>query len=73
MKRFRRMDKVERYITLKSIKIAYAYTVIFLVIWCIIEYILHRSTSNIVFFLFITQNLVLIFSQSYFKKKTSDN
>jgi hypothetical protein len=69
MKGFRKMDEMEKHITLKSLKITYAYTIIFLFIWVVIEYIINRTTSNLAFFLLITQNLVLIFSQVYFKNK----
>lgn len=69
MKGFRKMDEMEQYISIKSFKIAYAYTIIFLFIWVVIEYITTRTTSNIAFFLLITQNLVLIISQVYFKNK----
>jgi hypothetical protein len=73
MKGFRKMDEMEKYITLKCLKITYAYTIIFLFIWVVIEYIINRTTSNLTFFLLITQNLVLIFSQVYFKNKIGDS
>lgn len=72
MKGFRKMDEMEKHISLKSLKIAYAYTIIFLFIWVVIEYISSRTMSSIAFFLLITQNLVLIFSQAYFKNKMGD-
>lgn len=72
MKGFRKMDEMEQYISLKSVKITHAYTIIFLFIWVVIEYKTNRTTSSIAFFLLITQNLVLITSQVYFKNKMSD-
>lgn len=72
MKGFRKMDEMEKYISLKSLKITYAYTIIFLFIWVVIEYISKRTTSSTAFFLLITQNLILIFSQAYFKNKMAD-
>ncbi|WP_160679759.1 hypothetical protein [Clostridium sp. C8-1-8] len=70
MKGFRKMDEMEKHISLKSLKIAYFYTITFLFVWVVIEYISRRTvSSSIAFFLLITQNLVLIFSQAYFKNK----
>ncbi|BDR71176.1 hypothetical protein K144313037_p10430 (plasmid) [Clostridium tetani] len=63
MKFFRKMNEKEEYINLKSIRVAYFYTVFFLFI-CVV-----RGNSDVEFFLFITQNLVLIFSERYFESK----
>ena len=68
MKGFRKMDEMEQFISLKSLKIAYAFTIAFLFIWVILDKI-NKETQSIAFFLLITQNLVLMISQAYFKKK----
>lgn len=65
---FRKMDEMEQLIALKSLKIAYGFTVLCLFIWCIFDTI-NKNTSCIALMLLITQNLVLIFSQMYFKRK----
>lgn len=39
MNQFRKMDEMEREISLKSINIAWFYTVIFLFAWAIYEYL----------------------------------
>ena len=68
MKGFRKMDEMEQFISLKSLKIAYAFTIAFLFVWVILDKI-NKETQSIAFFLLITQNLVLMISQAYFKKK----
>lgn len=64
----RKMDEMEISISLKAIKWAWAYTILFLAIWVIYNYIQTR-TFGLAFFLLITQNLVLIAIQSFFKWK----
>jgi len=68
MKGFRKMDEMEQFISLKSLKIAYAFTIAFLFVWVILDKI-NKETQSIAFFLLITQNLVLMISQAYFRKK----
>lgn len=57
---------MEMSISLKSIKWAWAYTVLFLAIWVVYNYI-KTKTFGLAFFLLITQNLVLIAIQYYLK------
>ena len=64
----RKMDEMEMSISLKAIKGAWAYTILFLIICFIYDYIQTR-TFGLAFFLFITQNLVLIAIQSFLKWK----
>lgn len=64
----RKMDEMEMSISLKAIKGAWAYTILFLIIWFIYDYIQTR-TFGLAFFLLITQNLVLIAIQSLLKWK----
>lgn len=64
----RKMDEMEMSISLKAIKWAWAYTVLFLVIWFIYDYIQTR-TFGLAFDLLITQNLVLMGIQSHLKWK----
>ena len=68
MKGFRKMDEMEQFISLKSLKVAYAFTIAFLFIWVILDKI-NKETPSTAFFLLITQNLVLMISQAYFRKK----
>ncbi|HEY8805043.1 MAG TPA: hypothetical protein VIM42_08085 [Clostridium sp.] len=64
----RKMDEMELSISLKAIKWAWAYTLLFLAIWVIYDYIQTRS-FGLAFFLLITQNLVLMAIQSFLKWK----
>jgi len=71
MKGFRKMDEMEQFISLKSLKVAYSFTIAFLFVWVILDKI-NKETQSIAFFLLITQNLVLMISQAYFRKKMED-
>jgi uncharacterized membrane protein YhdT len=64
----RKMDEMEISISLKAIKWAWTYTILFLAIWVIHDYI-QTKTFGLAFFLLITQNLVLISIQYFFKWK----
>mgnify|MGYP000956183729 CR=1 FL=1 len=64
----RKMDEMEMSISLKAIKWAWAYTVLFLAIWVIYDYIQTR-TFGLEFFLLITQNIILTAIQSFLKWK----
>lgn len=66
----KKMDEMEMYISLKSIRWAWFYTVIFLFIWTAYDFIQVGSFSESpAFFLLITQNLILMFRQQYLKRK----
>ena len=62
----RKMDEMEMSISLKAIKWAWAYTILFLVVWVIYNYY-QTKTFGLAFFLLITQNLVLVAIQLYLK------
>jgi len=64
----KKMDEMEMSISLKAIKWAWAYTVIFLAIWVIYDYIQTR-TLGFEFLLLISQNLVLMGFQMFSKWK----
>ena len=64
----RKMDEMEMSINLKAVKWAWGYTILFLAIWFIYDYIQTR-TFGLAFFLLITQNLVLMGTQFYLKWK----
>lgn len=64
----KKMDEMEMSISLKAIKGAYAYTILFLVIWFIYDYIQTR-TFGLISFLLITQNLILMGIQLFLKWK----
>lgn len=65
---FKKMDEMEMSIALKSIKIAWAYTVIFLFVWSIYEYY-KTGVWGLAFFLLITQNLIFMGTQFILKKR----
>lgn len=62
------MDEMEMHIALKSVRIAWAYTVIFLFIWVTVDYF---TTTKLgwPFFLLISQNIVLVMSQLILKHR----
>jgi uncharacterized membrane protein YhdT len=62
----RKMDEMEMSISLKSMKWAYGYTILFLAIWVIYNYIQTRELG-FEFLLLISQNLVLTGIQFYLK------
>ena len=62
------MDEMELSITLKAIKWAWAYTILFLAIWVFYEYTQTRI-FGLAFILLISQNLVFIGIQSFLKWK----
>lgn len=64
----RKMDEMEMYISLKSIKISWFYTVTFLFIWGLHDYIT-KSKYELPFFLFITQNVILLVCQLILKHR----
>ncbi|WP_315167631.1 hypothetical protein [Metaclostridioides mangenotii] len=65
---FKKMDELEMQISLKSIKIAWFYTIMFLFIWTCYDYFT-EGEWGLPFFIFITQNLVLLGSQYFLKRK----
>lgn len=65
---FKKMDEMEMQISFKSIKITWAYTTIFLFVWSVYNYIVNGEW-RVEFFLFITQNLVLLGTSSILKKR----
>lgn len=70
----RKMDEMETAISLKAIRLAWFYTVVFLFIWITYDFIKVGSFSeNPAFFLLITQNIILLLSQLYLKRKMGKN
>lgn len=73
LKGFRKMDEMEMHIALKSVRIAWAYTVVFLFIWTVYEYAT-TSKFGLSFFLLISQNFILMTSQLILKHRmTGEN
>ena len=64
----KKMDEMELSISLKAIKGAWAYTVLFLAIWMIYDYIQTR-VLGLAFILLISQNLVLTGIEIFLKWK----
>jgi len=64
------MDEMEIAISFKAIRLAWFYTVIFLFVWITYDFIKEGNfNENPAFFLLISQNIILILSQIYWKKK----
>lgn len=68
MAQLKKMDEMEMQISLKSIKIAWFYTVVFLLIWSLYDYFT-KSEYGLSFFLLITQNLIYLITQFIIKRK----
>lgn len=68
----RQMDEMEMSISLKAIKIAWFYTILFLFIWTIYDWV-QNDTWGLAFFLLITQNILLNGSQLFLKWKMNKN
>ena len=63
---FKKMDEMEMQISFKSIKVAWAYTAIFLFIWSVYNCVIN-GIWGAEFFLFITQNLVFLGASTILK------
>ena len=64
----KKMDEMELSISLKSIKWAWAYTILFLAIWVMYDFI-KTGTLGFEFLLLISQNMVLLGFQMFSKWK----
>ena len=64
----KKMDEMESSISLKAIKWAWVYTVLLLGTWVIYDYI-QKKPLGFEFFIFITQNIVLLVVQSILRWK----
>lgn len=62
----RKMDEMEMSISLKAIKIAYAYTILFLAVWMIHDFV-KTSSRGLPFILLLSQNLILLSTQLFLK------
>lgn len=68
----KRMNEKEMLISLKAIRLAWLYSIVFLFIWIIFDFIkLGSFNDNPAFLLLITQNIILLLSQFYLKGKTN--
>lgn len=70
----RKMDEMEMAISLKAIRLAWVYSVVFLFVWVIYDFIKKGSfNENPAFILLISQNLIYLGSQLYLKRKMGKN
>ncbi len=65
----KKMDEMELSISLKSIKWAWFYTILFLSIWTVYDYIKQGAFNSPAFFLLITQNLICLGINQFLKWK----
>lgn len=66
----KKMNEMEMIISLKAIKVAWFYTVVFLFVWITYDFIKDGSfNNNLAFLLLITQNIILLSTQLYLKRK----
>lgn len=67
----RKMDEMELAISLKSVKWAWFYTVMFLFIWTVYDYFKEGRFNSPAFFLLITQNIIYLGINQFMKWKLS--
>lgn len=65
---FRQEDEMDKYIALKSLKISYWLTVLFLLIWGIID-LVKGNRHSVALALFCFQNSLLVFFDRYYRRK----
>lgn len=65
----RKMDEMEMSISLKAIKFAWFYGVVFLFIWTIYDYIKLGRFNSIAFILLVSQNIIRVGIELYLKQK----
>jgi formate hydrogenlyase subunit 4 len=67
----RKMDEMEKSLTLKSIRVSWVFTVVFLLVWGIINYI-NGLGQTLPMVLFMLQIIVVLISQRILAMKTGD-
>ncbi|KNY29629.1 hypothetical protein [Pseudobacteroides cellulosolvens] len=72
MKIVKELDEMEQYIALKSLKIAYWFTVAFLAVWTIVDIAIKKNAYSIPLVLLALQNIILVFFDKYFKRKLGE-
>ncbi|EEG77085.1 hypothetical protein [Dethiobacter alkaliphilus] len=68
----RKMDEMEHHIALRSMRIAYSFTVVFLFVWMTIDFI-NTSELGLPFILLISQNIILLSSQLIMQNRMGRN
>jgi FtsH-binding integral membrane protein len=66
----KKADEMEMQISLKSVRIAWAYSVLFLLVWAIYDFY-QTQRLGLPFFLLCSQNAVLILSQMIIKRRVT--
>lgn len=66
---FRQEGEMNKYIALKSLKISYWFTVLFLLVWAIIDLAKGNRYSVAALALFCFQNSLLVFFDRYYRRK----
>ena len=65
---FRKSDEMEKSIQLKSMRLACVYTTSFLLIWSL--YGIYSGSGNVIpFILFLSQSLIIVLSQLFFRSR----
>lgn len=65
---FRQEDEMDKYISLKSLKISYWFTVLFLLVWAVID-LAKGNRYSVALALFCIQNSLLVFFDRYYRRK----
>lgn len=66
----KKADEMEMYITLKSVKVAWLFTVIYLLVWSVYDYV-QTSQLGLPFILLVTQEIVFWTCQLVFRHRIS--
>lgn len=69
----RKMDEMELSISLKAIKWAWFYTVMFLFIWAVYDYFIKGYLNSPALFLLITQNTIYLGINQFLKWKLGED
>jgi len=66
---FHKSDELEMAVTVNAVRWAWAYTVTFLLVWCIAAYITTHDFPSLPFFLLVSQNIIFLAAQRIYAKK----
>jgi hypothetical protein len=73
---FKKADEMEKSIQLKSIRLAWVFTVAVLFVWCLYESLAARADNErlnyLPLILLVSQNLILCLSQLFYRARMTD-
>lgn len=69
MKRIRKMDEMEMSINLRAVRLAWAYSALFLLVWILYDWLTAGEYNGIAFILMVSQEIVYWSVQIFLKWK----